>query len=107
MKNISPKMRIVQEEVFGPVAPILTVNDEDEAIKLANDTQYGLGASLWTQDLENAEKLSRQISSGIVSVNNVVASESTIWRCEEKWLWKRVIKIRCARVCKHQISQIL
>ena len=53
-------MRISQEEVFGPVAPILTVNDEDEGIKLANDTQYGLGASIWTQDLEKAEKLSRQ-----------------------------------------------
>jgi acyl-CoA reductase-like NAD-dependent aldehyde dehydrogenase len=78
MKNISPKMRIAQEEVFGPVAPILTVNDEDEAIKLANDTQYGLGASLWTQDLEKAEKLSRQVFSGIVSVNNVVASDPRV-----------------------------
>jgi succinate-semialdehyde dehydrogenase/glutarate-semialdehyde dehydrogenase/succinyl-CoA reductase len=48
------------------------------AIKLANDTQYGLGASIWTQDLEKAERLSRLVSSGIVSVNNVVASDPRV-----------------------------
>jgi len=78
IKNVSPKMRIFKEEVFGPVAPVLTVNDEDEGIRLANDTQYGLGASIWTQDLEKAEKLSRKVSSGIVSVNNVVASDPRV-----------------------------
>ena len=71
-------MRIAQEEVFGPVAPILTVNGDEEAIKLANETQYGLGASIWTQDLEKADKLSRQVSSGIVSVNNVVVSDPRV-----------------------------
>jgi len=78
IKNVSPKMRISKEEVFGPVAPILVVNDEDEGIRLANDTQYGLGASIWTRDLEKAEKLSRKVSSGIVSVNNVVASDPRV-----------------------------
>src|SRR6476620_688334 len=78
IKNVSPKMRISKEGVFGPVAPILVVNDEAEGIRLANDTQYGLGASIWTQDLEKAEKLSRKVSSGIVSVNNVVASEPRV-----------------------------
>ena len=78
IKNVSPKMRISKEEVFGPVASVLTVNDEDEGIRLANDTQYGLGASIWTQDLEKAEKLSRKVSSGIVSVNNVVASDPRV-----------------------------
>lgn len=78
IKNVSPKMRISKEEVFGPVAPILVVNDEAEGIRLANDTQYGLGASIWTQDLEKAEKLSRKVSSGIVSVNNVVASDPRV-----------------------------
>ncbi len=48
------------------------------AIKLANDTQCGLGASIWTQDLEKAERLSRLVSSGIVSVNNVVASDPRV-----------------------------
>jgi len=77
-KNVSPKMRIAQEEVFGPVAPIIISDDEVQAIKLANDTQYGLGASMWTEDLDKAEKLSRMIQSGIVSVNNVVASDPRV-----------------------------
>ena len=78
IKDVSSKMRIAQEEVFGPVAPIITVDNEDEAIKLANDTQYGLGASIWTQDLDKAEKLSQQIQSGLVTVNNIVASDPRV-----------------------------
>ncbi|HEY7078678.1 MAG TPA: aldehyde dehydrogenase family protein, partial [Nitrososphaeraceae archaeon] len=78
VNNILPKMRISQEEVFGPAAPILSVDDDDEAIRLANESQYGLGASIWTENLEKAERLSRLISSGIVSVNNVVASDPRV-----------------------------
>jgi acyl-CoA reductase-like NAD-dependent aldehyde dehydrogenase len=78
IKDVSPKMRIAQEEVFGPVAPTITVDNETEAIKLANDTQYGLGASIWTQDLDKAEKLSMSIQSGIVTVNNIVASDPRV-----------------------------
>jgi acyl-CoA reductase-like NAD-dependent aldehyde dehydrogenase len=76
--NITPTMRIVNEEVFGPVAPILIADNEKEAIKLANDSEFGLGASIWTQDLENAELLSSNIKSGIVSVNNVVVSDPRV-----------------------------
>jgi succinate-semialdehyde dehydrogenase/glutarate-semialdehyde dehydrogenase/succinyl-CoA reductase len=76
--NITPNMRIVNEEVFGPVAPILIAENENEAIKLANDSEFGLGASIWTQDLENAEVLSSIIKSGIVSVNNVVVSDPRV-----------------------------
>src|SRR5919202_1830915 len=78
IKDVSSKMRIAQEEVFGPVAPIITVDNEAEAIKLANDTQYGLGASIWTQDLNKAEELSNQIQSGIVTVNNIIASDPRV-----------------------------
>ena len=77
-KNVSPKMRIAQEEVFGPVAPIIVADDEMQAIKLANDTQYGLGASIWTENLDKAEKLSRMVQSGLVSVNNIVASDPRV-----------------------------
>jgi len=77
-KNVSPKMRIAQEEVFGPVAPIIVADDEMQAIKLANDTQYGLGASMWTENLDKAEKLSRMVQSGLVSVNNIVASDPRV-----------------------------
>jgi acyl-CoA reductase-like NAD-dependent aldehyde dehydrogenase len=78
LKNVISKMHIAQEEVFGPVAPIIIAGDEVEAIKLANDSEYGLGASIWTQDLEKAERLSSLVESGIVSVNNVVASDPRV-----------------------------
>jgi acyl-CoA reductase-like NAD-dependent aldehyde dehydrogenase len=78
LKNVISKMHIAQEEVFGPVAPIIIAGDELEAIKLANDSEYGLGASIWTQDLEKAERLSSLVESGIVSVNNVVASDPRV-----------------------------
>jgi acyl-CoA reductase-like NAD-dependent aldehyde dehydrogenase len=78
LKNVISKMHIAQEEVFGPVAPIIIADDEMEAIKLANDSEYGLGASIWTQDLEKAERLSSLVESGIVSVNNVVASDPRV-----------------------------
>ena len=78
LKNVNPKMEIAQEEVFGPVAPIIVAGDEVEAIQLANDSEYGLGASIWTQDLDKAERLSNSVESGIVSVNNVVASDPRV-----------------------------
>jgi acyl-CoA reductase-like NAD-dependent aldehyde dehydrogenase len=78
LKNVNPKMQIAQEEVFGPVAPIIVADDEVEAIELANDSEYGLGASIWTQDLDKAERLSSSVESGIVSVNNVVASDPRV-----------------------------
>jgi acyl-CoA reductase-like NAD-dependent aldehyde dehydrogenase len=77
-KNVLPHMEIAQEEVFGPVAPIITANDEKEAIRIANDSKFGLGASIWTQDLEKAETLSSLIQSGIVTVNNVVVSDARV-----------------------------
>ncbi len=78
LKNISHQMRIDEEETFGPVAPITVVDDEMEAIKFANDSKFGLGASIWTTDLEKADSLPRLVESGIVTVNNVVASDPRI-----------------------------
>jgi len=78
LTNLKPNMRIVKEETFGPVAPITIVDNESEAIRLANDVEFGLGASIWTKDLAKADKMSRQIESGIVSVNNVVISDPRI-----------------------------
>ena len=78
MKNITPEMRIAKEETFGPVAPITIVDNEREAIRLANDIEFGLGASIWTENLTKAEQLSRKIESGIVSVNNVVISDPRV-----------------------------
>ncbi|MDH3658133.1 MAG: NAD-dependent succinate-semialdehyde dehydrogenase [Nitrosopumilus sp.] len=78
LTNVKPNMRIAKEETFGPVAPITIVENESEAIKLANDVEFGLGASIWTKDLQKADKMSRRIESGIVSVNNVVLSDPRI-----------------------------
>jgi succinate-semialdehyde dehydrogenase/glutarate-semialdehyde dehydrogenase/succinyl-CoA reductase len=78
LTNVKPNMRIAKEETFGPVAPITVVENEREAIKLANDIEFGLGASIWTKDLEKADKMSRRIESGIVSVNNVVLSDPRV-----------------------------
>lgn len=75
LKNVSPKMRVAREEVFGPVAPVIVAADDKDALKLANDTPYGLGASIWIQDIDKADRLSREIDAGVVTVNNVVASD--------------------------------
>lgn len=76
--DITSDMLLAAEETFGPVAPITVVDDERDAIKVANSTEFGLGASIWTRDLAKAERLSRRIESGIVSVNNVVVSDPRI-----------------------------
>jgi acyl-CoA reductase-like NAD-dependent aldehyde dehydrogenase len=78
IKNVSPTMKIASEEVFGPIAPVIVVEDEKQAMKIANDSKYGLGASIWTQDLEKAEKLAMLVESGIVTVNNVVVSDPRV-----------------------------
>jgi succinate-semialdehyde dehydrogenase/glutarate-semialdehyde dehydrogenase len=63
------------EEMFGPVAVAIRARDEDEALALANDTRYGLGASVWTRDSVRGERLVRRIESGLGFVNDVVKSD--------------------------------
>ncbi len=77
-KKIKPEMEIAQEEVFGPVAPVITVDTDAEAMKIANDSKFGLGASIWTQDLEKAERLSDIAEAGIVTVNSMVVSDPRV-----------------------------
>jgi acyl-CoA reductase-like NAD-dependent aldehyde dehydrogenase len=78
LKNVLPEMEVAQEEVFGPVAPIIVANDEKEAIRIANDSKFGLGASIWTQNLEKAERFSAMVESGIVTVNSMVVSDPRV-----------------------------
>jgi acyl-CoA reductase-like NAD-dependent aldehyde dehydrogenase len=75
VSNVKNNMKIVQEEVFGPAAPIIVVNNEAEAVAEANNSEFGLGASIWTNNLERGVKLARQIQSGIVSINEMVRSD--------------------------------
>ena len=71
----TPKMKVMREEVFGPIAPIVVVKSEDEAIKLANDTEYGLGASIWSRDTDRAERVAKRIEAGFVAINDMVKSD--------------------------------
>jgi succinate-semialdehyde dehydrogenase/glutarate-semialdehyde dehydrogenase len=66
-------MRIMREETFGPVLPIAAFDAEDEAIFLANDSEYGLAASIWTRHRTRGEALARRINAGTVMVNDVVS----------------------------------
>jgi succinate-semialdehyde dehydrogenase/glutarate-semialdehyde dehydrogenase len=72
--DVTTEMRVLQEEVFGPVATVEKVADIDEAIRVANRTQYGLGSSIWTNDEEETRRLVSGIQAGQVFVNSMVAS---------------------------------
>ncbi len=74
MTNVTKKMPLYFEETFGPVATIFIVENDIEAIKIANDTKFGLGASVWTKDLKRAKKFIEEIESGMVFVNSKVVS---------------------------------
>lgn len=69
MTNVSKGMRVWSEETFGPVLPIMTFSTYDEAIELANDTPFGLGGYVFSQDAELAEKVARGIKTGMISIN--------------------------------------
>jgi aldehyde dehydrogenase (NAD+) len=72
--RVEPGMRIAQEEIFGPVLSVLTFDDEDEAIAIANGTKYGLSASVWTSDVSRAVRLARGVQAGMVTINGFASS---------------------------------
>lgn len=69
LADATPDMKVMAEETFGPIAPIITVKDEQEAIQIANKTRFGLGASIWTGDREKGKLLAGQLETGMVAVN--------------------------------------
>jgi betaine-aldehyde dehydrogenase len=69
-RDVTPEMTIAQEEIFGPVVAILPFDTEEEAIRLANSTIYGLSGSLWTRDLARALRVVRAVETGVISVNS-------------------------------------
>ena len=73
--KVTPSMKVMREEVFGPVAPLYAVTDERAAIATANKTQFGLGASIWTSNVGRARELAAEVESGIVFVNSLVKSD--------------------------------
>ena len=70
LSGVTQEMRIMREEIFGPVLPIVVVDSEQEAIELANDSEFGLGASVWTKDRQKGERMARRVESGMVWIND-------------------------------------
>jgi succinate-semialdehyde dehydrogenase/glutarate-semialdehyde dehydrogenase len=73
LADVTHEMRIMREETFGPVLPIMPFDDDDQAVQLANDSEYGLSASIWTGDRVRGEALAKRIASGTVMVNDAVS----------------------------------
>jgi betaine-aldehyde dehydrogenase len=67
---VDPSDRAVREEIFGPVAVVVPFRDEDEAVRLANDTIYGLSGSVWTRDGARALRVARAVETGVLSINS-------------------------------------
>jgi succinate-semialdehyde dehydrogenase / glutarate-semialdehyde dehydrogenase len=71
LKDVTPDMLIYREETFGPIAPVIVFDDEDEVIKLANDTSYGLASYIYTNDLSRAMRVSEALRFAIVGINDI------------------------------------
>ena len=78
LDHVTPQMAAGCEETFGPVAAVIRVADVEEALQIANATEFGLGAALWTGDLQRARELARRIEAGAVFINGLVASDARL-----------------------------
>jgi len=75
LTDVKKGMPVYSQETFGPVTSIIPVKDADEAVKVANDSSFGLGGSVWTTDLKKGEAIARQVESGAVFVNGMTKSD--------------------------------
>ncbi len=82
LTGVTHSMRLMQEEIFGPVLPIVVVDSEDEAVELANDSRFGLGASVWSADRARAERIAGELASGMVWINDHMFSHGA---CQCSW----------------------
>jgi succinate-semialdehyde dehydrogenase/glutarate-semialdehyde dehydrogenase len=82
LTGVTHEMRIMREEIFGPVLPIIVVDSEAEAVALANDSDFGLGASVWTSDRPRGERIASELESGMVWINDHMFSHGA---CQCAW----------------------
>ena len=78
MTGVTPEMPVFFEETFGPVAAVVRVADEEEAVAVANQSDFGLGASVWSRDLERAKDVAARVEAGMVFVNSIVFSDARL-----------------------------
>ena len=78
LDRVEPGMRAYHEELFGPVAIVIHARDEEDALRIANDSPYGLGGSVWTQDSARGEAFARKVESGCTFVNGMVKSDARL-----------------------------
>jgi len=74
LTNVSHEMDVMREETFGPVLPIMTFKTDDDAVRLANDSVYGLTASVWTSNLARGKRIAERIDAGTVMINEALYS---------------------------------
>ena len=82
LTNVDHSFKVVSEETFGPVLPIMTYKNVEDVIKLANDSKYALTASVWSNNINKAEKIAKKIEAGTVSINDCI---STFALCQTPW----------------------
>ena len=96
-------MKILTEEVFGPIAPVIIVQDEDEAVRVANDTEFGLGASIWSRNLDRAEKLRQGLKPALWQsmIRQNLTRAISFRRHKEIRVWQRTVALWAEGVCEH------
>ena len=78
LADVRSGMPVYKEETFGPVAAVIRVKDEEEALKVANDSEFGLGSAIWTKDVDRGRKLAERVEAGMVFINGMVASDARL-----------------------------
>ncbi|HEX4945253.1 MAG TPA: aldehyde dehydrogenase family protein, partial [Blastocatellia bacterium] len=107
LTNVDHSMKVMIEETFGPVLPIMRVRNEDEALRLANDSIYGLNASVWTKDKAKGERIAARVEAGITCVNDVIVgfgvTDAPSGGLKESGLGKRHGAHGIRRFCHEQV----